>query len=88
MNIAILLATVLPLAALSILIFLGRGARRLWPLALAALAWGFVAPSLIIGVNDSWAANYGLVSLIVVGGTLWCQICRPQPEPISMPELA
>jgi hypothetical protein len=25
---------------------------------------------------------------IVVGGTLWCGICRPQPEPIAMPELA
>ena len=25
---------------------------------------------------------------IVVGGTLWCQVCRPQPEPIAMPELA
>ena len=76
MSIAILLATVLPLAALSILIFLGRGARRLWPLALAALAWGFVAPSLIIGVNDSWAANYGLVSLIVVGAPISEEIAK------------
>jgi hypothetical protein len=25
---------------------------------------------------------------IVVSGTLWCGICRPQPEPIAMPELA
>lgn len=25
---------------------------------------------------------------IVVSDTLWCGICRPQPEPISMPELA
>jgi len=24
---------------------------------------------------------------IVVGGTLWCGVCRPQPEPIAMPEL-
>jgi len=25
---------------------------------------------------------------IVVSGSLWCGICRPQPEPIAMPELA
>ena len=25
---------------------------------------------------------------IVVAGTLWCGVCRPQPEPIAMPELA
>lgn len=24
---------------------------------------------------------------IVVGGALWCGVCRPQPEPIAMPEL-
>ena len=24
---------------------------------------------------------------IVVGGALWCGTCRPQPEPIAMPEL-
>lgn len=24
---------------------------------------------------------------IVVSGTLWCGTCRPQPEPIPMPEI-
>lgn len=24
---------------------------------------------------------------IVVAGVLWCGVCRPQPEPIAMPEL-
>lgn len=25
--------------------------------------------------------------VIVVGDTLWCGLCHPQPEPIEMPEL-
>lgn len=24
---------------------------------------------------------------IVVGDALWCGVCKPQPEPIEMPEL-
>lgn len=24
---------------------------------------------------------------IVVSGALWCGVCRPQPEPIPMPEI-
>jgi hypothetical protein len=30
----------------------------------------------------------GTPKAVVVGGALWCQTCRPQPEPIPMPELA
>jgi hypothetical protein len=45
-------------------------------LAVAALAWGFVAPSLIIGVNNSWAENYGLVSLIVLGAPISEEIAK------------
>jgi hypothetical protein len=25
---------------------------------------------------------------IVVADTLWCGVCRPQPEPIPMPEIS
>jgi hypothetical protein len=25
---------------------------------------------------------------VVVSDTLWCGVCRPQPEPIAMPELS
>ncbi len=24
---------------------------------------------------------------VVVGDTLWCGVCKPQPEPLEMPEL-
>ncbi|MCX6046247.1 MAG: hypothetical protein NT075_14135 [Chloroflexi bacterium] len=24
---------------------------------------------------------------IVVGDALWCNVCKPQPEPIEMPEI-
>ena len=36
-----LVATIVPLVVLAAIIFLGRNARRLWPLALIALLWGF-----------------------------------------------
>lgn len=25
---------------------------------------------------------------VVVSDTLWCGVCRPQPEPVALPELA
>ncbi|MFP4323785.1 MAG: hypothetical protein ACLFTK_15125 [Anaerolineales bacterium] len=27
------------------------------------------------------------VKVIAVAGAVWCGLCRPQPEPIEMPEL-
>jgi len=54
------IATIVPLAVLAAIIFLGRNARRLWPLALIALAWGFVDTYVVIYVNDWWAAAFGI----------------------------
>ncbi len=30
----------------------------------------------------------GVPQAIVVADVLWCELCRPQPDPIPMPELA
>ena len=36
--------------------------------------------SIYVGENDTPKA-------IVVSDAIWCGICRPQPEPIEMPEI-
>jgi hypothetical protein len=76
------LAAALPLAALAGLLLLGRSARRLWPLALGALAWGMLAVSLIIPVNDRWATAFGVTSLIVLGAPIFEEIAKSLLLPV------
>jgi len=53
-------------AGRSALVAIGCGGSRL----------GIRGPSLIIGVNNSWAENYGLVSLIVLGAPISEEIAK------------
>lgn len=36
----------------------------------------------------AYPGSDGVPRAIVVADVLWCEQCRPQPEPIPMPELA
>jgi hypothetical protein len=51
-------ATIVPLAVLAAIIFLGRNGRLLWPRARIALLWGFADTYLITYVNGWWAAAF------------------------------
>lgn len=76
-----LLATLVPLAALTAVLLLGRNGRRLWPLALLALMWGFLSTYLVIHVNDRWATEFGLTSLIVLGAPIAEEITKAAALP-------
>ena len=34
-----------------------------------------------------YVGEHNTPKAIVVGDVLWCNVCKPQPEPIEMPEL-
>jgi len=75
-DIGVIVATVVPLVALAVVLTLGRNGRRLWPLALLALLWGFLDTYLVIHINDRWAAAFGLTSLIVLGAPIAEEITK------------
>jgi len=76
MTVQVAIATVVPLAVLAAIVFFGRNARCLWPLALIALLWGFADTYLVIYVNDWWAAAFGMSSLIVLGAPIAEEITK------------
>ena len=72
----IALATLVPLALLAVVVALGRNAKRLAPLVVLSLLWGFATTYIIIYANDWWAATYGLSSLIVLGAPIFEEISK------------
>ena len=76
MNLAVVLATVVPLLALTGLLILGRNWTRLWPLALLALAWGILDTFIVVHINDRWALAFGITSLIVIGAPIAEEITK------------
>ena len=76
MSLEIALATLVPLALLAVVVALGRNARRLTPLVVLSLLWGFASTYIVIYANDWWAATYGLSSLIVLGAPIFEEISK------------
>lgn len=76
MSVSIILATIVPLAALVGLLLLGRSWRRLWPLMFVALVWGVLDTYLVIHINDRWALAFGISSLIVLGAPIAEEITK------------
>jgi RsiW-degrading membrane proteinase PrsW (M82 family) len=75
-SVSIILATIVPLAALVGLLLLGRSWRRLWPLMFVALVWGVLDTYLVIHINDRWALAFGISSLIVLGAPIAEEITK------------
>jgi len=71
-----IIATAVPLLALGVLIRVGHSARRVAPLIVIALLWGFAATYVVLPLNDRWAAAYGLTSTIVLGAPIIEEIAK------------
>jgi len=65
-----IVATAVPLALLCLIVVLGRNARRLAPLIIAALLWGFAVTWPLVTVNSRWVQALGVTSLIVLGAPI------------------
>ncbi len=65
-----IVATAVPLALLCLIVVLGRNARRLAPLIIAALLWGFAITWPLVTVNSRWIQALGVTSLIVLGAPI------------------
>jgi len=70
MTAALLLATIVPLAALTGAAALDRQHGRSLLFPIAALAWGLACPWLVAPLNQRWVVTAGLTSLTVVGAPI------------------
>lgn len=71
-----IIATLVPLACLVVICFLGRGGLKTTPLIVIALLWGVASTFLVLPFNDRWYAKRGLQSLIIYGAPFAEEICK------------
>ncbi|CAB4859376.1 unannotated protein [freshwater metagenome] len=71
-----LIATIIPLAMLFWVAFIGRGGRQTALLVAVAVAWGMAATWIVLPFNNRFAAAYGVTAVIVYGGPLQEEIVK------------
>jgi len=78
----LLIATIIPLVLMLGIVALGRGGWRTAPLIAIALAWGIGCTWIVVHINDSWARNFSLTSLFVLGAPIIEEVSKSFLSPL------